>query len=96
MALAISLSAVWALCGIAYALVPSPARWSAVRWFELLRGAAWPLFVLVLLHEKPAQEAQTERRSGFTWIAAAVLVVWLLGFVLRTAEGGRRRRWYRW
>ncbi len=30
------------------------------------------------------------------WIAAAVLVVWLLGFVFRTAEGGGRRRWYRW
>jgi putative PEP-CTERM system histidine kinase len=75
MASAIGLSTVWALCGIAYALVPNPARWSAVRWFELLRGAAWPLFVLVLLHEKPAQEAQTERRSGFTWIAAAVLLL---------------------
>lgn len=30
------------------------------------------------------------------WIAAAVLVVWLLGFVFRSAEGGGRRRWYRW
>ncbi|MFC6931221.1 hydrophobic protein [Actinomadura yumaensis] len=31
------------------------------------------------------------------WIAIAVLVLWALGFVFRTAEGGgRRRRWYRW
>jgi hypothetical protein len=27
------------------------------------------------------------------WIALAVLVVWLLGFVFRAAEGGGRRRW---
>jgi hypothetical protein len=33
------------------------------------------------------------------WIALAVLVIWLLGFLLRgagTAAGGGRRRWYRW
>lgn len=30
------------------------------------------------------------------WVAAAVLVIWLLGFVFRAAEGGSRRRWYRW
>ncbi|GHH77110.1 hypothetical protein GCM10018793_24360 [Streptomyces sulfonofaciens] len=30
------------------------------------------------------------------WIALVVLVIWLLGFVFRAAEGGRRRRWYRW
>ncbi|WP_432250684.1 hypothetical protein ACRAR1_29025 [Streptomyces sanyensis] len=31
------------------------------------------------------------------WIAAVVLVVWLLGFVIRPAAGaGRRGRWYRW
>jgi len=31
------------------------------------------------------------------WIAIAVLVIWLLGFLFRTAEGaGPRRRWYRW
>ncbi|HEY2579019.1 MAG TPA: hydrophobic protein [Streptosporangiaceae bacterium] len=32
------------------------------------------------------------------WVALVVLVVWLAGFVLRSAEGvgGRRRRWYRW
>ena len=32
------------------------------------------------------------------WIALAVLVIWLLGFLLRGAEtaGGPRRRWYRW
>jgi fatty acid desaturase len=32
------------------------------------------------------------------WIAIIVLVVWVLGFVLRSAEsGGRARgRWYRW
>jgi hypothetical protein len=28
------------------------------------------------------------------WIAVAVLVIWLLGFLLRSAEGGGR--WYRW
>ncbi len=31
------------------------------------------------------------------WIALAVLVVWLLGFFMRsTAAGGGRSRWYRW
>jgi hypothetical protein len=32
------------------------------------------------------------------WIALIVLAIWLLGFLLRTAEGagGGRRRWYRW
>ncbi|WP_328328505.1 MULTISPECIES: hydrophobic protein [unclassified Streptomyces] len=31
------------------------------------------------------------------WIAAIVLVVWLLGFVIRpAASGGKRSRWYRW
>ncbi|NKZ08269.1 hydrophobic protein [Actinomadura latina] len=31
------------------------------------------------------------------WIAIAVLVLWLIGFVARPAgTGGRRGRWYRW
>jgi hypothetical protein len=32
------------------------------------------------------------------WIALVVLVLWLLGFLFRSAEGAgsRRRRWYRW
>ncbi|MET9441092.1 hydrophobic protein [Streptomyces sp. NPDC006610] len=31
------------------------------------------------------------------WIALAVLVLWLLGFVARsTSAGGGRSRWYRW
>ncbi|MHC5905831.1 hydrophobic protein [Streptomyces sp. S6] len=31
------------------------------------------------------------------WIAIAVLVVWLLGFLLRgTSAAGGRGRWYRW
>jgi hypothetical protein len=31
------------------------------------------------------------------WIALIVLVLWLLGFLFRSAEGaGSRRRWYRW
>ena len=32
------------------------------------------------------------------WIALALLVVWLLGFIVRptTGAGGRRGRWYRW
>ncbi|GAA3489588.1 MULTISPECIES: hydrophobic protein [Streptomyces] len=32
----------------------------------------------------------------FFWIAIAVLVLWLLGFVARSGSGGRRGRWYRW
>lgn len=27
------------------------------------------------------------------WIALAVLIIWILGFLIRTVEGGR---WYRW
>lgn len=31
------------------------------------------------------------------WIALAVLVIWLLGFIVRVGEGASgRRRWYRW
>jgi hypothetical protein len=30
------------------------------------------------------------------WIGLIVLVIWLLGFLFRTAEGAGRRRWYRW
>jgi hypothetical protein len=29
------------------------------------------------------------------WIALAVLVIWLLGFALRSGSGASRR-WYRW
>ena len=30
------------------------------------------------------------------WIALAVLIVWLVGFVVRAGEGTARGRWYRW
>jgi len=33
------------------------------------------------------------------WLALAALVIWLVGFLLRTGErasGRRRRRWYYW
>lgn len=30
------------------------------------------------------------------WIAIAVLVIWLLGFLVRVGEGTARSRWYRW
>jgi hypothetical protein len=31
------------------------------------------------------------------WIAVVVAVVWVVGFVVRSADGaGSRRRWYRW
>ncbi|MGW0083838.1 hydrophobic protein [Streptomyces sp. NPDC003393] len=31
------------------------------------------------------------------WIALAVFVVWLLGFLIHgTGTGGRRAHWYRW
>ena len=30
------------------------------------------------------------------WIALIVFVLWLLGFLFRAADGGSRRRWYRW
>lgn len=31
------------------------------------------------------------------WIALAVLVIWLFGFLIRVGEGaGGSRRWYRW
>ncbi|MFF1405519.1 hydrophobic protein [Streptomyces sp. NPDC058294] len=29
------------------------------------------------------------------WVALAVLIIWLLGFLFRGAGGGRGR-WYRW
>jgi membrane protein YdbS with pleckstrin-like domain len=30
------------------------------------------------------------------WIALAILVIWLIGFLVRVGEGGARSRWYRW
>jgi hypothetical protein len=30
------------------------------------------------------------------WIALAVLVIWLVGFLVRVGEGSARSRWYRW
>ncbi|KIQ66399.1 hydrophobic protein [Kitasatospora griseola] len=30
------------------------------------------------------------------WVALAVLVLWLLGFVARSTSGSGRARWYRW
>jgi hypothetical protein len=31
------------------------------------------------------------------WIALAIFVIWLIGFVVRAADSaGGRRRWYRW
>ncbi|WP_030244563.1 hypothetical protein [Streptomyces sp. NRRL S-350] len=31
------------------------------------------------------------------WVAVAVLVIWLLGFIARgTSAAGSRGRWYRW
>ena len=30
------------------------------------------------------------------WIALAVLVLWLIGFLARVGEGAGRSRWYRW
>jgi hypothetical protein len=30
------------------------------------------------------------------WIALIVLVIWLVGFLVRTGEGSSRGRWYRW
>ncbi|MFD0273457.1 hydrophobic protein [Kitasatospora sp. NPDC127111] len=30
------------------------------------------------------------------WVALAVLVLWLLGFVFTTGGRGARSRWYRW
>ncbi|MFD7431760.1 hydrophobic protein [Streptomyces sp. NPDC059814] len=30
------------------------------------------------------------------WIAGIVLVVWLLGFLMRSGAGASRGRWYRW
>ncbi|MCG3189993.1 MAG: Adaptive-response sensory-kinase SasA [Burkholderiaceae bacterium] len=74
MAVALCISAVWSVCGIAYAAQPSLEGWSAVRWFELMRGAAWPLFILALLHEGSAQKTRAGARSGFTWIISAALI----------------------
>ena len=30
------------------------------------------------------------------WIALAVLVIWLIGFLVRVGEGTARSRWYHW
>src|SRR5687768_10074127 len=89
MAIALCVSAVWSVCGIAYALAPGPMRWNAVRWSELLRGAVWPLFILVLLHERPAEQVQIARRSRFAaFTAMALLVMVVVGGLVPPAEPG--------
>lgn len=30
------------------------------------------------------------------WLAVIVLILWLLGFFLRSGSGAGSRRWYRW
>jgi len=74
MAVALCISAAWAVCGIVYAAGPGSESWTAVRWFELLRGAAWALFILALLHEGQARTVRSEARSNFTPIIATVLL----------------------
>lgn len=70
---------------------------------DAMQGRRWvrrsitmvPLFLVLLL-------ALILFGAGFAvkilwWVAVAVLVVWLLGFVMRSASpGGGRGRWYRW
>jgi len=48
------------------------------------------LLVLILFGTGFAVEA-------LWWVALAVLVIWLLGFLMRgTTAAGTRSRWYRW
>lgn len=87
LAIALGVSAAWTVCGIAFALGPSPGRWSALRSLELLRGAAWPVFILALLHEKPESGVGAAARSGVGWVMAiALLVTVLLGGLGTAAE----------
>ncbi len=56
MAAAVLVSAAWSACGLAFAIDPSAAGWTVLRWADTLRAAGWVAFMLVLLREsRPAQ-----------------------------------------
>ncbi|KUN81517.1 hydrophobic protein [Streptomyces bungoensis] len=58
-----------------------------ITWEQLCSPCARLLLALILFGAGFALKA-------LWWIAVIVLVVWLLGFVVRTADSGGR--WYRW
>src|SRR5262245_7508108 len=65
MAAAVCASIAWSACGFVFAIDPTPGRWAALRWGELLRAAAWPAFVLVLLQERSAERTEASARGRF-------------------------------
>jgi len=90
MAGAAAVCAVWSGCGFAFAIDPTPGYWAALRWADLLRAAAWIVFVLVLLRE--GGPGQTGLRADGRFVAWATFVllaaVGLGGFVPTPAPIG--------
>ena len=75
MAAAALVCLVWAGCGLAFALDPTPARWALCRWADVARAAGWLTFLLMLLLVGRDARPGPMRHSGF----AAALVAGLLG-----------------
>ncbi|HET7528030.1 MAG TPA: XrtA/PEP-CTERM system histidine kinase PrsK [Burkholderiaceae bacterium] len=87
MAAAVVASIVWSACGLVFALEPTPGRWAALRWSELLHAAAWPAFVLVLLLERSTERSEVSGRGRFAALAsAALLAAVCIGGLLPTAQ----------
>lgn len=82
--------AVWAACGLAFAVDPTPGLWSALRWADVLRAAAWVAFVLVLLRERgPGQSGPRADGRFVAWATFALLAaIGVGGFVPTPAPVG--------
>src|SRR5262245_49005852 len=73
MAFAVAVGAAWSVLGFVFVVDASPANWTAFRWGDLLRAAAWIGFVLVLLHERQPGEAAQARPGRYIVGACAVM-----------------------
>lgn len=85
MAAAAGTCAIWATCGFAFAIDPTPGRWLALRWADQLQAAAWIAFVLVLLREgRPGQEGTRAGGRFVAWVSFALLLAVGVGGLVPT------------
>lgn len=78
MALAIATCVAWSALGLAVLLDATAARWTVLRWADLLRAAGWIVFTLVLLRERHPDEPAPARSGRFPMAAAGLLVLAVL------------------
>ncbi|MCW5656106.1 MAG: PEP-CTERM system histidine kinase PrsK [Burkholderiaceae bacterium] len=70
----------WSACGLAFVIGPSPSKWAALRWADLVRAAGWVVFVLVLLREGGSVQAGQRSDGRFAlWVGLGVVAAVGLG-----------------